>query len=101
MGIITDQALNAILHQQVKQQVFAFAPSSPRSQPQCCQQKIAEGSFSGIVFWSSHRQYWIASPAHHPGFTLRGSTQIADAHGFATTWFRNDDMPALQLPRLA
>src|SRR6266436_7905026 len=101
MGIIENQALDAILHQQFKQQIFAFAPASPRSQPQGGQQEVSQGRFFGIVFGGRHGQYRKAPPAHHPGFTLGGGAQIADTHGFAAAWLCHNHMPSPELPCLA
>jgi hypothetical protein len=41
MGIINDQTLDPILPQQLKEQIFAFIPASPRSQPQSSQQMVS------------------------------------------------------------
>ena len=100
MGIIDDQALDTILHQEFKQQIFAFAPSPPCSQPKSGQQKVPQGRFFGLVLRSRYRQDWIAPPAHHPGLTLGSCAQIVDAHGLAAAWFRHNHMPSPQLPRL-
>src|SRR5229473_3242723 len=101
MGIIEDQALDAILHQSLKQEIFAFAPSPPRSQPQSSQQEVPQSRFFGIVFWGRHRKPRIAPPTHHPGFTGCLGTQIADTHGFAAARLRHNHMPSSQLPCLA
>src|SRR5260370_2704669 len=101
MGIIDDQALDAILQQQFEQQVFAFAPSSPRSQPQRRQQKVPQGSFFGIIFWGRHRQHRVEPSTHPTNFARCLGAQIADAHGLAAAWLCDNDMPSPQLPRLA
>src|SRR5258708_3295423 len=44
MGIIDDQALDACLYEQLKQQKFAFAPMSPASQSQSGQPTFLHGS---------------------------------------------------------
>src|SRR5436305_10411239 len=40
MSIVTNQALDAILTQQIVEQIFAFAPSSSRPYAQCRQEQV-------------------------------------------------------------
>src|SRR6266851_9668178 len=100
MGIIDNQALDAVLDEQLKQQVFAFTPMSPCSQAKCGQQEVPQSRFFGIIFWGCYRQHWIASSTHHPGFPTGSAAQIANAHRLARTWLCNNDVPSPQFPRL-
>src|SRR5713226_4486189 len=100
MSIIDDQALDAVLDEQLKQQVLAFAPMSTCSQAKCGQQEIPQCRFFGIIFRGCHRQYWIPPSTYHPRLTAGGTAQVADAHGLAGARLRDNHMPAPQFPRL-
>ena len=50
MCVVNDQTLDAILDQQLKEQVFAFTPASPRPQTQGRQQKVPQRRLFGIIF---------------------------------------------------
>src|SRR6266700_3186098 len=83
MGIITDQALDAILHEELKEQVFALTPASSRSQPQGSPQMISQGCLTRVIFGSRHCKHRIASSSNHPCLTAGFIPQIANSHGLA------------------
>lgn len=101
MGIVNDQTLDAILHEQLKEQIFAVTPASPRRETQSGQQEIAQGCFLGIVFGSGYSQHRIAPSTNGPCLAAGLIPQIANAHRLARTWFGHNDMPAASMPRLA
>src|SRR5260221_6514104 len=100
MAIITDQALDAILYQQLKEQVFALTPPPPRSQPQCSEQEVSQSRFTGIIFGCCHCQHRKASASNHPCRSRRLIPQIANAHRLARARFCHNDMPLTSMPRL-
>src|SRR5260221_1861876 len=100
MAIITDQALDAILYQQLKEQVFALTPPPPRSQPQCSEQEVSQSRFTGIIFGGCHCQHRKASASNHPCRSRRLIPQIANAHRLATSPFGHNEMPLTSMPRI-
>src|SRR5947208_3494701 len=77
MGIVNDQTLHAILHEQLKEEVFAFTPASPRGEAQSGQEKVAQRRFTRIVFGSGHCQHGISPPTNRPRQALCLIPQIA------------------------
>jgi hypothetical protein len=100
MGIITDQALHALLPQQLEEQVFAFVPASPRGEPQCSQEQVSQHRFPRVIFGSRHRQHRITPPSNHPCLTTRLIPEITNPHRFAGARLCHNDMPAPLVPRL-
>ena len=98
MSVIEDQTLDALLYQQLKQQVFAFTPASPRSQPQSGQEKVPQSRFTRIVFGSGHGQHGIAPPTNRPRLAGCLIPQIANPHRLARTRLCHNDMPAASTP---
>ena len=54
MGIVTNQALDTILAQEIIEQIFAFAPAPPRPYSQCPQEQVSQRCFPRIIFGSRH-----------------------------------------------
>ena len=100
MGIITNQTLDAILAQQIVEQIFAFAPASPRSYSQCPQEQVSQRRFPRIIFGSRHRQHRVPPSSHHSGLACCLISEVANAHRFARTRLGHNDMPASLEPRL-
>src|ERR1700737_3894730 len=65
MSIIANQALDAILAQQIVEQIFAFAPASPRPYSQCQEEQVSQRRFPRIIFGSRHRQHRVPSSSNH------------------------------------
>src|SRR5690242_5118430 len=85
MGIVTNQALDAILAQQIIEQIFAFAPASPRPYSQCQEEEVSHRRFPWIIFWGCHCQHRIASSSNHSGLAGSFISEVANAHRFART----------------
>src|SRR6266705_2135310 len=85
MGIITNQALDAILAQQIIEQIFAFAPSPPRSYSQCQEEQVSQRRFPRIIFGSRHCQHRVPPSSNHSGLACRLVSEVANAHRFADT----------------
>src|SRR6266568_2293022 len=100
MGIVTNQALDAILTQQVIEQVFAFAPASSRSHSQCPQEQVSQRRFPRIIFGSRHCQDRIAPSSNHSSLACRLISEVANAHRFARARLGHNDMPASLEPCL-
>jgi hypothetical protein len=100
MGIITNQTLDAILAQQIVQQIFAFVPASPCPYAQCPQEEVSHRRFPRIIFRSRHRQHRVPSSSYHSGLACRLISDVTNAHRFARTWLGHNDMPASLEPRL-
>src|SRR6266581_274174 len=94
MGIVTNQALDAIVTQQVIEQVFAFAPASPRSHSQCPQEQVSQRRFPRIIFGSRHCQDRITPSSNHSSLACRLISEVANAHRFARARLGHHDMPA-------
>src|SRR5258708_3339916 len=101
MGVVNDQTLDAILHEQLKEQVFAFTPASPRSQAQSGQEKVSQSRFTRIVFGSGYGQHRIAPSTDCPCLTAGLIPQIANPHRLARTRLCHNDMPSASTPRPA
>src|SRR6266567_1084181 len=99
MGVVNDQTLDAILHEQLKEQVFAFTPASPRPQPQSGQEKVPQSRETWIVFGSGHGQHGIAPPTNRSRLTGRLIPQIANPHRLARARLCHNDMEAPSTPR--
>ena len=56
MGIIHDQTLDAIVPQQLKEQIFAFTPASSRSEAQSGQQMVPQRRFTRVILGGRHGQ---------------------------------------------
>src|SRR5947209_14617764 len=100
MGIITNQTLDAILAQQIVEQIFAFAPASPRSYSQCPEEQVSQRRFPRIIFGSRHRQHRVPPSSNHSGLACRLISQVANAHRFPGARLGHNDMPASSEPRL-
>src|SRR2546421_927627 len=100
MSIIDDQTLDAILDQKLKKEVFAFTPASPRGEPQCRQQKVAQCCLFGIIFGSRHYQHGVSPSTDCPCLAAGLVPEIANAHRLAAPWLRHNDMPAPPAPCL-
>jgi hypothetical protein len=100
MGIITNQARDAILSQQIREQIFAFAPASARSYASCRQEQVSSRGFPRVIFGSRSRQHWVPPPSHHPCSALSLLSEIANCHRFAGTRLGHHDMPASLEPCL-
>src|SRR6266568_5630359 len=100
MGIVTNQALDAIVTQQVIEQVFAFAPASPRSHSQCPQEQVSQRRFPRIIFGSRHCQDRITPSSNHSSLACRLISEVANAHRFARARLGHNDMPASLEPCL-
>src|SRR5260221_373523 len=100
MGIVTDQALNAILAQQIIEQIFAFAPAPPRPYSQCPQEQISQSSFPRIIFGSRHCQHRVPPSPNHSGLACSLISEVANAHRFAGARLGHNDMPASLEPCL-
>src|SRR5260221_7906953 len=83
MSIITNQALDAILAQQVIEQIFAFVPASTRTDSQCPQEQVSQRRLPRIIFGSRHRQYRVPPSPYHTGLACRLISEVANAHRFA------------------
>src|SRR6266568_8090153 len=101
MGIVTNQALDAILTQQVIEQIFAFAPASPRSHSQCPQEQVSQRRFPRIIFRSRHYQHRVPPSSNHPGCPRRFIPEIADSHRLARARLGHNHMPTSLMPCLA
>src|SRR6266700_6664309 len=101
MGIVNDQTLDPLLHEQLKEQVFAFTPASPRRETQRGQQKVPQRRFTRIVFGSGYGQHWIAPSSDGPDLATGLIPEIADPHRFARTWLCHNHMPSASVPRVA
>jgi len=100
MGIVNDQTLDAILHEQLKEQLFAFTPASPRSQTQSGQEKVPQRRFTRIVFGSGSSQHRRAPSTDGPCLAAGLIPQIANPHRLARAWLGHNDMPAASAPCL-
>src|SRR5436305_8940628 len=100
MGIITNQTLDAILAQQIVEQIFAFAPASPRSYSQCQEEQVSQGRFPRIIFGSCHRQHRVPASSNHSGLARCLISEITNAHRFARARLGHNDMPASCVPCL-
>src|SRR6266702_8700518 len=100
MSIVTNQALDAILAQQVIEQIFAFAPAPTRTNSQCSQEQVPQRRFPRIIFGGRHRQYRVPPSSNHPCLTTRFISQIAYPHRLATPRLCYNDMPTPLSPGL-
>src|SRR5712692_6492972 len=80
MGIVTNQALDAILAQQIIEQIFAFAPAPPRPYSQCPRSRFpsaaSRGSFLGAVTASTGYRRPPTIPAARAASSLRSPMPI-------------------------
>src|SRR5712692_450319 len=100
MSIVTNQALDAIVAQQVIEQIFAFAPASTRTDSQCQEEQVSQRRFPWIIFGGCHRQYRIPPSSYHAGLACCLISEVANAHRFAGARLGHHDMPASLEPRL-
>src|SRR6266567_1703924 len=101
MSIITNQALDAILAQQVIEHIFAFAPASTRTDSQCQEEQVSQCRFPRIIFGSCHRQDRVPPSPYHSGLACRFISEVANAHRFAGARLGHHDMPASLEPGLS
>src|SRR6266699_4490658 len=100
MSIVTNQALDAILAQQVIEQIFAFTPAPSCSYSQCPQKQVSQRRFPRVIFGSRHRQHWLPPSSNHSGLARRLISEIANTHRFARARLGYNDMPASSVPCL-
>jgi hypothetical protein len=100
MGIVNDQTLHAILHEQRTEEGCAFTPASPRGEAQSGQEKVAQRRFTRSVLGSGHCQQGLSPPTNRPRQALRLIPQIAKPHRLARTRLCHHDLPAPRRPRL-
>src|SRR5689334_8842504 len=98
MGVVNDQTLDAILHKQLKEQVFAFTPAPPRSHPQSGQEKVPQSRFTRIVFGSGYGQHGISPSTNRAHRSCCFIAQITNSHRFARTRLCHNDMPSASMP---
>src|SRR6266699_936675 len=101
MGIVTNQALDAIVAQQIIEQIFAFAPAPPCPYSQCSQEQVSERCFPRIIFGSRHCQHRVPPPSNHSCCACRLISEVANAHRFARARLGHNDMPASLEPGLS
>src|SRR2546426_976213 len=100
MGIVTNQALDALLAQQVIEQIFAFAPASTRTDSQCQEEQVSQRRLPRSIFGSGHRQDRVPPSPYHSGLSCRLISEVANAHRFAGARLGHHHMPASLEPRL-
>src|SRR5437660_9199409 len=98
MGIVNDQTLDTIVHEHLKEQVFAFTPTSPCSQTQSGQEKVPQSRFTRIVFGSGYGQHRISPSTNRPRRSRCLIPQITNPHRFARTRLCYHDMPSASTP---
>src|SRR6266566_7965309 len=101
MGIVTNQALDAIVAQQIIEQIFAFAPAPPCPYSQCSQEQVSARCFPRIICGSRHCQHRVPPPSNHSCCACRLISEVANAHRFARARLGHNDMPASLEPGLS
>src|SRR5260221_1740791 len=100
MGIVTNQALDAILAQKIIEQIFAFAPAPPRPYSQCPQAQVSERCLPRIIFGSRHCQHRVPPSSNHSCCACSLISEVANARRFARARLGHNDMPASLEPCL-
>src|SRR6266567_2183843 len=101
MSIVTNQTLDAILTQQVIEQIFAFAPAATRTDSQGPQEQVSQRRFPRVIFGSRHRQDRVPPSPYLSSLACRLISEVANAHRFARARLGHNDMPASLEPGLS